>query len=113
MEYQTSLHVSFLFLISLQTACLLFSRHWVVLAFFKGFRAGSLLWNSEIRRIFLGGPYIKDYSILGSILGSPYFGKILVQDFRTARADRLIDLLPDFGEQHATQLHPGTSFTDG
>ena len=25
---------------------------------------------------FLGGPYNKDYSILGSILGSPYFGKL-------------------------------------
>ena len=23
-----------------------------------------------------GGPYNKDYSILGSILGSPYFGKL-------------------------------------
>ena len=26
--------------------------------------------------IFLGGPHNKDYSILGSILGSPYFGKL-------------------------------------
>ena len=25
---------------------------------------------------FFGGPYNKDYSILGSILGSPYFGKL-------------------------------------
>ena len=25
---------------------------------------------------FLGGPHNKDYSILGSILGSPYFGKL-------------------------------------
>ena len=24
-----------------------------------------------------GGPYNKDYGILGSILGSPYFGKLL------------------------------------
>ena len=23
-----------------------------------------------------GGPYHKDYSVLGSILGSPYFGKL-------------------------------------
>ena len=31
-----------------------------------------------------GGPHNKDYSILGSILGSPYFGKVqykVVQDF--------------------------------
>ena len=25
---------------------------------------------------FLGGPHIKDYSILGSILGYPNFGKV-------------------------------------
>ena len=25
---------------------------------------------------FFGGPHNKDYSILGSILGSPYFGKL-------------------------------------
>ena len=30
-----------------------------------------------MRGIFWGGgPYQKDYSILGSILGSPYFGKL-------------------------------------
>ena len=27
-----------------------------------------------------GGPYNKDYSILGSILGSPYFGKLPYRD---------------------------------
>ena len=26
--------------------------------------------------LFLGGPYTKDYSICGPILGSPYFGKL-------------------------------------
>ena len=30
----------------------------------------------EIRGTFLGGPHKKDKSILGSILGSPYFGKL-------------------------------------
>ena len=30
----------------------------------------------KIMGTFLGGPNKKDYSILGSILGSPYFGKL-------------------------------------
>ena len=30
----------------------------------------------RIRGTLFGGPYNKDYSILGSILGSPYFGKV-------------------------------------
>ena len=30
----------------------------------------------KIRGIFFGGPYNKDYSILGSILGSHNFGKL-------------------------------------
>ena len=30
----------------------------------------------KIRGSFLGGPYKKDYSILGSRLGSPYFGRL-------------------------------------
>ena len=30
----------------------------------------------KIRGTFFGGPYNEDYSILGSILGSPYFGKL-------------------------------------
>ena len=30
----------------------------------------------KIRGTLFGGPYNKDYSILGSILGSPYFGKL-------------------------------------
>ena len=30
----------------------------------------------NIRGTFLGGPYNKNYSILGSKLGSPYFGKL-------------------------------------
>ena len=31
---------------------------------------------SQITGTFLGGPHNKDYSILGSILGSPHFGKL-------------------------------------
>ena len=31
---------------------------------------------TKIRCTFLGGPHIKDYSILGSILGYPNFGKV-------------------------------------
>ena len=30
----------------------------------------------KIRGTLLGGPHIKDYSILGFIMGSPYFGKV-------------------------------------
>ena len=30
----------------------------------------------KIRGTFLGGLYNKDYSILGSLFGSPYFGKL-------------------------------------
>ena len=30
----------------------------------------------KIRGALFGGPHNKDYSILGSILGSPYFGKL-------------------------------------
>ena len=30
----------------------------------------------KIRGTVLGGPHNKDYSILGSILGSPYLGKL-------------------------------------
>ena len=34
------------------------------------------IWNfPKIKGTFWGGPYNKGYSILGSILGSPYFGK--------------------------------------
>ena len=32
--------------------------------------------SEKLRGTFLGGPYNKDYNILGSILGSPYFGKL-------------------------------------
>ena len=51
-----------------------------------GFRDGTLfhlfsywdIWGlSKIRDTFLGGPHNQDYSILESILGSPYFGKPL------------------------------------
>ena len=31
---------------------------------------------SQIRGTLFRGPYNKDYSIFGSILGSPYFGKL-------------------------------------
>ena len=30
----------------------------------------------KIKGYHVGGPHIKDYSILGSILGSPHFGKL-------------------------------------
>ena len=32
----------------------------------------------RVKGTFLGGPYKKDYSILGSIFGSPYLGKLPV-----------------------------------
>ena len=34
------------------------------------------VWVPKIRGTFLGGPKNKDYNISGSILGSPYFGKL-------------------------------------
>ena len=37
----------------------------------------TYIWRfPKIRGTFLGGPNNKDYSILGSILGSPNFGKL-------------------------------------
>ena len=33
--------------------------------------------GSGFRVYFFGGPYEKDYNILGSILWSPYLGKLL------------------------------------
>ena len=37
---------------------------------------GSIWGFPEIRGTLFGGPYSKDYSMLGYILGSPYFGKL-------------------------------------
>ena len=34
-------------------------------------------WFPKIRATLFGGPYIKDYTILGSILGFPYVGQLL------------------------------------
>ena len=39
-------------------------------SYYLGFRV------PQIRGIFLGGPYHRDYGILGSMLGSPYFAKL-------------------------------------
>ena len=40
-------------------------------------RGVGLIWGfPKIRGTLSGGPYNKDYSILGSILGSPHFGKL-------------------------------------
>ena len=47
-----------------------------------------------------GGPY-KDYSILGSILGSPYFWKLpyfVTAEMVSCRVTRIEDLLLDSGE---------------
>ena len=38
----------------------------------------GIMWGFGFPKIggaFLGGPYSKDYSISGSVLGSPYFGQ--------------------------------------
>ena len=37
---------------------------------------GSMLGFPKIRGTFFGDPYKKDFDVLGSILGSPYFGKV-------------------------------------
>ena len=40
-------------------------------------QAGLEIWGfPKISGTLFGGPHNKDYSILGSILGSPYFGKL-------------------------------------
>ena len=42
-----------------------------------GFRVYGEIWVvPKIRGPLFRGPHNKDYSILGSILGSPYFGKL-------------------------------------
>ena len=45
---------------------------------FKGsrLRASGYSFFAKIRATFFGGSHNKDCSILGSILGSPYFGKL-------------------------------------
>ena len=40
-----------------------------------------------------GGPYNKDYSILGSILGSPYFGKLPFSSLGSSLGFRIRKLL--------------------
>ena len=43
----------------------------------SGFKYLIVIWGfPKIRGTLFGGPHNKDYSILGSILGSPYFGKL-------------------------------------
>ena len=37
---------------------------------------GDYMWVSQNYGYLFGGPNNKDYSLLGSILGSPYFGKL-------------------------------------
>ena len=45
---------------------------------FKVWGLGFRVWGfPKIRGTFFGGPCNKDYSVLGSILGSPDFGKLL------------------------------------
>ena len=41
-----------------------------------GVKFQPILGFPKIRGTFFGGPINKDYSILGSILGSHYFGKL-------------------------------------
>ena len=39
--------------------------------------SSNQIWGfPKIRGTLFGGPYNKDYSVLGSILGSPYLGKL-------------------------------------
>ena len=39
-------------------------------------KKGTMWGFPKIRGTLIGGPHNKDYSILGSILGSPNFGKL-------------------------------------
>ena len=58
----------------------------------------KLVWGfAIIRGTFLGGPSSKDYSILGSILGSLYFGKL---PFR--KEEMLDHTNPDFHKTSTT-----------
>ena len=47
---------------------------------------------SQNQGYLFGGPYNKDYSILGSILGSPYFGKLPDQSVRTHKSGSFPDI---------------------
>ena len=40
---------------------------------------GVYVWGGspKVRGTFIGGPYIKDYNILGSILGAPHVGELI------------------------------------
>ena len=62
----------------------------MAVAFPDGFGVGGtqvIWWFPKIRGTFLGCPHNKDYSILGSILGSPDFGKVPYRDHGNANAE--------------------------
>ena len=44
------------------------------------------MWGFPKLGVLLGGPHNKEYSILGSILGFPYSGKLPNTEDRTCRA---------------------------
>ena len=57
---------------------------------------GAILWFIAVscgyggflkKGYHIGGPYSKDYSILGSILGSHYFGKLPIKGAKAAVQD--------------------------
>ena len=43
------------------------------------------LGSPKIRHTFVEGPHSKDYSVLGSFLGSPYFGRLPYWDSTGAK----------------------------
>ena len=50
----------------------------------------SNVWGSEVQGwTCVWGPYNRDYSVLGSVLWSPYLGKIVVSPF-TSRGRRAL-----------------------
>ena len=56
----------------------LFGRSMIRIIAFWGLSCGPLLWKPLYGGWYqFGGPHNKDYNILGSILGSPYFGQLL------------------------------------
>ena len=60
----------------------------------------SFIWEfPKIRGTLFGGPHVKDYCILGSILGSPHFGKL-----KDVYIDRGVHVRPGRGSSVGSRL---------
>ena len=68
--------------------------------------ASSSLKHRGVSQNF-GGPHSKDYSILGSILGSPYFGKLPYQRQRSQGRQAFAEQ----SSRHQQRLHEAARTT--